>query len=603
MLATALLPLLLPSAGAPTEPAPLARDYLLALTPGDAMAALVLDDLGETRAALEESAWLRFARDEQVAGLVQHLWPSLEQELGKALDLGWFEQMGLDPRALLGAVSGSAVLFVEVPGHDPDDMVGGLLVELGEDRAPFDELLNKLLDQARQGASVHGAEHAGVSLTIVEAHEAKGGTAILAELGDVVAVVGGANRDHAGRRAREIVERWAGEAEGASLLENETYRSSREHSDFVPQVEAFVNLDAFWDLLEKSGELAQADVPPELFAELRRLSWVRVAGRLAAEEVADLEVALGAPAEGLLGAFASLLGGVPSDLVERIPRNATAVSTLSLDLAGAGALAEDLARAFDAEAYEGLQAGLAVTEGMGVDVREEVLGQLTGEVAAFSVEVPARESLFGAAGGILRGIQGASPIPTYGQVLMLGVRDAESIEELLAGLTETSSAAVGTDDVQETWPREVHGRTVHRLEVFQGFLPVGVHWSATPGALLVSLQPTALGEALRMSAEDGTSIRSNRAFSEILKENRRASLLRVCDSAACLKSRLGALQSLGPVLKVLSAVSGKPIDTYVPVGVDTPWPDAAVVDRYFGGVMYASFSWWDGALRAHIASR
>ncbi len=597
MIATPLLYILSAGLAASSPTAYPARDYLLALAPPDAMAVAALGDMDEIRAGIKKNAWLRFARDEEVAALVGHFEGLFGGELRP--DWGQLDELGFDPSEFLASLSGSAVLFSDVPGGNPDDMVLGLLVELGEDREPFHELVEKLLDRSRaEGATVTGGEYQGASVTAVSPPDDDEGAAYLAELGDVIAVVASGDREAALARVRGVVDRWSGASEGGSLLSNETYQLARSRSSFDPQLEVFVDLSVFWKHLMASGELDQA--PPMLAAELERIGWVRCAGRLGEGEETDLEVLLGAPEDGLFAAVASLLGGVPVDLVERIPRNAKGVITMSIDFAGAGALAKDLAREFDPESYQEMQAGLQLTQALGVDVEEDVLSELTGEFASFSIEVPAQESLLGAAGGVLRGLSGSSVAPTYGRVFMLGVRDTASVSATLERITgSVLSQDAGAEDHVES----VFGHEVHAANLWEGLVSIRMYWSAIEGALLLSMQPTALREALRMTTDDGIGIGENGVFASVIEENRRASALAITDTAASLGVLLDTLRSLSSGIKLASALTGKPIDEMLPIGPDTPWPDISVVDRYFGGVSFKAFEWSDGAMRLHIASR
>ncbi len=592
-----------PALGIAFEPS--RSDHLLALAPAESFLVVTVSDLSGIRSAMAKNAWLRFARDEQISALVERLAAPLAAEFDSA-ELDGLRALHLDPRSLLESLSGAAVLFAEAPSNDPDDMLLGSLLELAEDRTAFDELLGKVLDAARDEVTVTGGEYRGASLTAVAPKvESDPGIAFLAELGDVVAIVGGADKELVRECIQGVVDRWAGVGEDSNALENPRYRAARSAQPFSSQAEVFFDFERFWQLALATGALGGEGFPPELVQEFSRIRWLHGAARIGQDESFDLRFAANLPTEGICGAFASLFGSAPASLLRRIPRQAASLSALSLDLAGLSALIQDLAREFDSDGYEDIRSGLGAAKEKGLDVEGDVFAQLTGELALFSVEVPAKESPLGAMAGLMRGLEGSRGIPTLGRALLVGIRDPERVRELLAPWAAVEREEPDIGAAPESLPaplvESINGFELHSAQVSDWVIPIGIHWSVTDDALVIGLQPTAVREALRMFDANASSILQNRRFADVIEGNGKALALQIWSSAETIASVLGGLQTAASGLRLYSALTGD--ERLEGLGKGVPWPEPSIAERYFEGVVFGAVSLEDGVLELHLAAR
>lgn len=590
-LAPALLSLAL---AADPAPAPaLEIDPLIDLAPREALFACALD-LASLTKALESNAWARFARDEAMQTWLKHLaggeLPSLVHVEGAEL-----AQAGIDPRDVERILSsGTTVVFGELAGADPNDMVIGAVIDVSGAREEAARTLGKLLDMLREEAELTGSEHAGIPITGMVAREHENGALFLAELGDRIALAGGSKGHLAQAALTRIVDRWGGANEGGGLLAGERHAASRKGLGFQPQVELFVDLSRFAGLVEASGGFDELELPAELRTEVLGLQWLHVAARAGAGEEIDLRIATGDSGRGLLAELGGLFGGPPRRLLELAPRNAQCLLSQSVDLAGLLQLAESVGKTLDRERTPDVAAAL---EGSGAG---GLLERLTGELAAFGVEVPPRESLLGSVAGLVRGVRGDAPVAAHGMAVLIGMREARDAERALLELVAAPKRArddspAGTGALQiETL--EGDGPAVHRVKLGAGALPfpLSLHSSATDDLLVLSLSPTAVREALRMMEGEAPSLLESKRFGAALERNAGASTLVMCDTAHLVRSSLSGLETGLGVGRFLMRLSGQDPDDVLPFGDGVPWPDPGLAERYFEGVVSLGVEWRGG---------
>jgi hypothetical protein len=482
-------------------------------------------------------------------------------------------------------------------------MLIGVLLELGQNRSGFDDLLSRVLDQLGDDVVTEGSEYAGAALTTFRPVHASGvnagSGAVLAELGDVVAIVGGADVELALDRVRGIVDRWAGLTETPGLLQNEQFASARVSAGFAPDVEGYVNLAAIWKALESTGQWGD-EVPEELRRELGAIRWIHAGARFDAGEDVDLALAVSAPSDGLISAFSGLFGGIPVELLKAIPRHSIRVSTTSLDLNGLFAMATDLLRTFEPTAYEELESALEAGREMGIDAVGDVLANLTGAMATFTVEVPSNVSVMGMAGDLMTALQGGQRGATYGSGWIIGLADSTRLERVIDDLVSKRIPVR---------PGEPHGAGLHTVEEISGYRIhtfgdpsfVAAYWCFLPQGLVVALQPTPIREALHMLEQGAASIVDKRRFAEVLEKNRRATFFGITDTSESMKSLLAGLKWSSTTLPFLAAMFGQALPD-LPIGPETPWPSPTIVGRYFEGTTATAVTWDEKSLRIHLSS-
>ncbi|MCZ7648303.1 MAG: DUF3352 domain-containing protein [Planctomycetota bacterium] len=196
---------------------------------------------------------------------------------------------------------------------------------------------------------------------------------------------------------------------------------------------------------------------------------------------------LDAPAAERTGLL-TLLGGppVPVDALGALPRSSLLAFTLQAEPLKILDRLIELAALVDPAAAERINQGLAqANQKLGIDVRQDLLGVLTGE-ATFAVSVPARNAKL--------------PVGFPAPVLSLKVSDKEKAQATLgalrkAGLENVEYAELSHAGATLTVAREKIGR--------EGGNPGMLCWAIKDDRLLLSIFPLALRDELdRLAAPD-----------------------------------------------------------------------------------------------------
>jgi len=598
LLAGALAGPLAPS-GAPARPT--GGPSQLDLVPADALFFARIADLSTLEQRTAESAWIRFLLDDEVQELIEDVEERADADLDDlVLGAAVNDTALVDARELLAALEGEVTLFAEVTGDGPDDVQAGLIVDLGEGREAFQRLLEAGLELLADQVELSGSTHRDVPLTTLRPKwSGDEGAVHMVELGTTVAFVGGADPEHATARAHALIEAWIAPDPERGAGAGRALAAARRQAGFEADVEAFVDLNALVALAERAGafdELRRLDsIPDELFDELHSVGWAYASARVGEGESFDCQLAMNLPSNGLLGRIAALFGPVDRELLELVPKDATGLSAQNVDLAGLFDLLLSVIEMLDPRGHREARMGLTVlSEGLGIDVRGDLLGQLTGSALTFTMDVPASEALLDF-GAMLGG--GASREPgatTRGHAAVIGLRDAEKAEVVVEDLLALADV--------EPEEHEVHaGVPIQSYREGDWFT---VYWAFTDDALVISLQPTPLRTVLSLAADpEAPSVLANEKLAAALKKLGDASVYGITDTRDNLKNGLEVARSLSTFLPFLGMLTGEPDLQRLPFGPKTPWPSDATVDRYFEGVGLSSFRWDADGLEWRFSTR
>ncbi|MFT5285767.1 MAG: hypothetical protein ACI8TQ_001935 [Planctomycetota bacterium] len=588
-----LLTLLLTAIGSTvSQPAPVHSNYLLTLTPKDAVAVLAIGNIDDWRSNSLKNSFCRFGQDEEVAKLIEHFTGNLMEEASREFNLDQLLGSEFDEAAFLSALNGSVVVFTQLVDNNPENPIVGLMLELGDDRSGFDQLLGGLLERFKSEVVLSGSEHGGIQIMSASGKNLQEPfTVKIAELGDAVVIVGSQSDKAVGQSITEVVDRWSGDNTDGGLLGTDDFKKARGAQDFDPHVEFHVNIGAFWDGLKASGQLHGSPVPESILNEIGQITWLHGGASIGDGEQLDFQIALSMPKEGLISSFRYLLGGIPVDLLKQVPRQSSSLSTVNLDYQGIFNMALDLLHSFAPDEFAKAQQALQGVAAMGIDIEGDFLNQLTGGQANFSVEVPSSESSFGMASSMFGAVKGDSPVASYGSAALIGLLDSARVETAVDNLVEMF------------WQQEVGSKIVNEHEIKSiNFGMAGIHWAFTESSLLIGMQPTPIAEAIRMLDEGSISVMDKGRFADPILKNRKATNFSIYETQDNLKSIIAGLQSASRMLPMVSMMTGWKPPKGFPINPKTPWPSPSIVSRYFEGTIYSAFTWDENSLRFRLSA-
>jgi len=567
---------------------------LLQLVPEDAFALATLNDIASLKKAVAESAWTKFVQDEDVRPFVDHVLEQLTAEADLQQALGLIEdELDMSLSEAVDAVSGSVAAFVGCEGTDfEEDGFLGAVFLLGEERAAFHDLYDRLLARFEDEGSSSTTEYAGVAIT--EFALGAEGSLSTCEADDLVVLVAGPRPEAVLEHVQAAIDKHAGEDASPGLTESATLAAARAAAGITGHFELFLDLDWVWEMVEDEGGFEEDELPEELADGLRALHWAHMGARIGKGEELDWRITVSWPSEGLFGRIGDLLGPLPKEMVALMPRESIGVNTGNVDLHGAFELVMDLMADASPREHEEAVAGLAeLKESMGLDVEHDLLAQLTGAMGQFRMEVPEAETRTGL--NMMMGGAANPDLPSIGTGFVLGVREAGRVEAFVEALLEL-------DEIGQTrTTEEFQGFNVHALDLSGLFQ---LHWAFAPDALAISMQPTAIRTVLRLTGKtDAPSALQHEKFRVTLEANRGASFFNVTDTAESMRIALESLQGVFGALPMIAMMSGEPDLADVPFGKDTPWPKAGAVDRYFEGVAYSAIERKGDSLRVRLATQ
>ncbi|MEM9382536.1 MAG: hypothetical protein AAGB93_21465 [Planctomycetota bacterium] len=388
------------------------QDEVLDLLPPGAPIVLALGDLAGAVAAEEKPAWIGFVTDPRIRDIA-----SAVTELDDELESGEEREILLE---VVRSIRGGGFAITDM---DVGTLVGALKVT--DEFVPAMTRLVGAMDDEMVEADVLGMRglrtmDAGMEgLTLVEA----GGLMLF----------GGGSHDAVDEELRSVVD-----AMEDSAGEPRWWTSSAAPRVEGPMLELFVSLDVIADMEEEFGEMFSDPGSAYLGLGVGE-------GR---EGSASLWMDFG-PNE-FLTALAPAFGDAETSLLDLAPDDALAVTAMNIDI---GALLEAaFVLSGDADAEQTYAAALeAGSSTLGVDIEEEILGNLTGALTFVQWPVPTD----------MLGSEDPEAIAALAPTLMFGIEDSEPFYTLI----ETAEGFLGPDGLETT---EISDGTIWTTEPMPG---------------------------------------------------------------------------------------------------------------------------------------
>ena len=585
-----------------------APPVLARLVPKDAFFLVQARNLDSLRADVEAGAWYAFYQDEDMQGL--RSW--VDRSIAEARDAEKSEAgLDIDPWACVESVHGSAAVFgVTQPGQAAPGS-GGILVDPGEPRGAFEDLVAKVLEHERKQQIPSTAEYAGVELQLfekkaappAEGEEDAAGKAPVPsdefahtayfEAGGVTCFLTASSRETLLETAHGVIDRATGKDPSNGFEGAEILTQSRASVAKPGRLEACLDLSTAFALAraeDPPGEEEEAVMKALGFEGLR---WLYASADVGKGETFSVDLSLKLPEDGYLREWADLLGKAPKDMAALAPREAIALTIAQFDVWGLWQSAWKMAAEIDEEAAE--RAHAQMNEGLAQvgaeDVEKRFLSQFDGRFLTFGVQVPDDEwkaqlppELPEADGSesteAHRGLQS-------GSAFVLGLRDVQSV----ASFVEDVLTGVGVMDAVET--EEFQGNKIHSFSMGGP----AMHWAYLKKGAAVSQFPTAIRAAMRMEgAERKDSALEKESFKPLFESHASASCLGLASTAENLKGALAAFGMLKAVLAMGPGIGSadNPLDLL---------PSPASVDRHFKGTLVSAITHAGGVLRFQVASR
>jgi hypothetical protein len=569
-------------------------DALLQAIPVDAWMVFSVRDLDSLRQELRANSWVRMFQDPQLQDIFH--W-GMEQ--GHGLD--WKSNLPVDPCEVLDALHGSAAGFLVAQGDSKEPTGGGLLLRPGAEHGDLDRHLEKLLGLAAQAGRLTHETHGAIDLRVFEfgqhpsaeepedagereeAEQAgphKDGCMVFARNANLISACFGEDREHCVELAHAILDRASdAKASGAtSIAANERLLDARRNSNRAGEFEFFVDLQA---ILARNQAGAQEE-PAMAALGFSRMRWIYGSANFGPGEEVDFNFSADIPQAGFLRKIHRLLGSQPREVAKLCPKRSASVGLFNLDLWGLWQSAWKLAGELDPEGKPRASFDMAV-QSVHLEVEDDFLSQLTGQIATFTLEVPADEWADGE--GQLLG--GALPYgaPRLGSVMLIGVRDEQVVESFV------DQVLALVDQAELVDLDEYKGLEVHSLEIEDMFT---VHWAFADHALMVSMYPSALHASLDLVADrEQPSVLDHPRFKPVLAALTDAPMVSIADTGVMLKLLLETMRAA--VLADAAAggeTSGMP-----------PLPSSELVDRYFKGTMTTSLRKRANSLEFSLSTR
>jgi len=537
------------------------------------------------------------------------------------------------------SVHGAAAAF-GVMQHAHEEPVIGVLVDPGEPRGPFEDLVAKFLDGRKHdsGTVATSEDYAGVELrTFEKTSEAKPEKEspkhppkhakedeeeqdsegedepapergpethhfAYFEIGGVAAFVEAPDRERLLETAHGVVDRASGKDASAGVEGAPSLAQARSSVAKPGRVELFLDLAAV-------VELAKAEKPPKEDEEkiLARLGvdglrWLYASADLGKGEDVSLDLSAKIPEKGYLRDWIGFLGKAPKEFAALAPRDSTAISIASYDVFGLWQSAWKFAAEVDEEgtqqARSQMEAGLAQV-GAG-DLEKSLLSQIDGRFLSFNVAIPEDEWKAQIPGAMQAPIEsgtggsgtGGAGAGHQGSTMVFGLRDVSAVsrfvEETLKGIGAFDS--VKTEDFQ--------GNMLYEFSAGGG---PGFHWGFLKQGIAVSQSPTALRAAFRMEgAERKDSALEKASFKPLYDAHADAGVLGLATTADSLKSGLLAVQAMRAVVGMNAMMTGKGAADDGPLA---HLPSAAAIDRHFKGTTASTVSRSGGVLHLQLYCR
>lgn len=391
-------------------------DRLLALVPEGAQVVWSGVALEALRARLEQSAWAQLAADEAMRPFrerVADAWGGAGAEASDAA------RPASDPLAWWRAASGSFAGFLVLADRDLQAL--GAFLAPGPDAAAFDAQWAALAEASRAGMDEEVVTVRETPVWIGTARAGPRTLVLLFERDGVHGVLTGREREPLLALARDAIDRLADGGAGG-FAGSPALAEARAAAGTPRALEVFLDAGALVRLAEPRRP-GQETADQALVRGLLERSGLREARYLygsldvGAGERFDAALALHLPPRSLLRDVVRLASPAPRDLLARAPRDCVGALVARFDLAGLWSLCQDTLRDLDAARHEELRAAIESFKDVAPDFESDLLEELQGDVAAFTLRSSEETNLLHADAAYL-----------------VRVRDADAVEAFVDGM-------------------------------------------------------------------------------------------------------------------------------------------------------------------------
>ncbi len=547
-------------------------DALLAVVPRDAQVVFSIKSVEGLRGDWTANAWGRFLADPEVK--------SLFGALGERIDFDMtidFKREGSDemnPVELFGTVSGGLAGYMCVKDASPPDVnvEAGLVVIPGDERDAFDEYYEAFKEYMleRDDFSDYTEEYEGVELLVMEkmGEEADDVKAcnVIADTGDAVIIVGSVPIEAAIEKMERIIDILRGEGESESILDSEDFQQARSVAGDSGDMECYIDVGIMIDMGLAAG-LEKGDpsfMKVKFFADLlgfNEFSSCYFNADLEEGDEFEIFFLLGLEGEKPLRSFLDcFMGKAPLDLLRFMPAEAIGVSAQFMDLNALYLKILDLWKSISEESFLQFRGfyDQFVKQNYKIDPEKEILAQLDGRFAGFTVEL-AEEEAEEMAAAMGPGAMNA------GGCFIIGVKDTKVFQSNF----EKTLRAVGV--YVSLKKEEFQGHEIHSVAIpIQG---MRLNWFFSEGVAVFSFSGTPIRSFIRLLGhEDQKSAKDREDFASLIKENLDAAMVSIAESGKSLKNIIKVFKT---ALEARDRAMGlEPL----------PFPSDEVVDKYFSGV-------------------
>ena len=585
---------------------PVQDETHLSAVPIDAQVVITIHDLGELKDVLDESAWGRFLRDPEMKEFFERL--DKEHDIKIDLDFELDEEMeGVSPRKFLESVAGSITVFARLGGFKRG--TGCVIVEPGDKREAFDEYmaaLEELLYESEEYTDSTDT-YGDVELLIGEPSDesSRDANLVLADSGDVAVFIVDRDLDKGIELMQSVLDALSGEQEMESILESEAYQNAREQAGGPGDVEAYVDVGCLIDYWFADMKAARGDENGEHESEAEQIRSMLGLGDLSTVyfradagegETTDLSLHIGIAGEGLIRNIVDgLMGDVPLNMLKSIPADAVAAGAGQVDISSIYNRIMDEFEAQNPEEYNQFR-GIyrdTVVKTIGIDPEKEIIGQLDGRFASYSMEVPEEEFAVMRAFNI-GAVQGDSGM-NYGGTFIIGLNDAKAFQASFEKMLRATGVYVSMkkDDFQ--------GQRIYSIQI--PMINVRLYWVFTEEFMGLSLFPTAIRSFVRVLSHDELpAVTDKKEFMSLVKTHGDATDMFVGDTSLQIKGFFGGL--VGAILGFDRAMSSGRVE---PGGSmddgSLPIPSEELIKRYFKGVSGLFMEIDDQGIRVDFVTR
>ncbi len=567
---------------ATTRPDPMPRaDAILRAVPADAVAVFSARDLDGFRARGAENAWGRFFADEEMGELAEFVGAAAGPLMEQA-------EMPFNPLDLCASIHGSVAVFVSPtgPGLEPGF---GVLIDPGEERGAFEDMFDGVLQLMEGELDSSSDSYAGVDLRLFDTGDP---TLVVFETGGLVGIVG-SKGGHLGL-AHGVIDRYSGQDDSEGVAGSAGLAGARQASGGASTFEIFVDVGALIHLIQDVEGEPDAEVMEILDAiGVSRMDWAYGAFEVGAGEDFDMILSLHVPGDSYMAQFMDFLGEPPAGLGATIPAESTGFGLMSYHVWDAYEAVMEILMDRAPDAYEGYQGFLGnVLEEYGLDLEQDLIAQINGDLASFNMTVP-EEEVEAATGGM--GFGGFAPGGIdQGSAMILGLTEPDVVDLFL----EDAMSLIGLDSMVEE--EEYQGQIIKSLTFGMPGMG-GFHWAFTDDALVFSQFPTCLRASLALvGQEDAPTALTSGPFEPYLEDLPRSSGFSISDTATSVKT----LINLAGVLEGLAMLPGMELpEEALDFLTDMPVPDSSLAEKYFEGVIFSTLERGENSLNMRYAGR